>query len=141
MSDKKELKKVLKAQQFALDAAYTYENLLVFFEKDNTYRDPLMKISEQKEKLANVLEGISGKQLEAKHGDFRFLKIWRRIFGNSSMFKNMAGSETEQGDLLRNLAKTYPNLKPYAQENYIQASTLRRLQDRSKKRKKSRKKR
>ncbi len=140
MSTKKEKKLLENAQQYAVDAAYTYRNIAQLFGKDASYSEPLLKIAEQKDKVASMLEGLSGIQLEAKHSDYKFLKIWKRIFGNASLFKNMAGSENEQGDVLRKLAQVYPQLKPIAQEYYLQSSTLRRLEDRIKKSKKRRKK-
>ena len=62
-----------------------------------------------------------------------------KVFGKKRILKLMAGSETEQGDLLRTLSKEYPALKSIAQETYLQTNTLLRLRDQlihSKKRKK-----
>ena len=128
----KQKKLFQQTQKYAGSAQHTYTSLAKAFEKDVTFHDAFLKIAQQKEKTSG-LTTKSGKSESA------FVLVMMKVFGKKRILKLMAGSETEQGDLLRTLSKEYPALKSIAQETYLQTNTLLRLRDQlihSKKRKK-----
>lgn len=135
----KQKKLFQQAQKYAGSAQHTYTSLAKAFEKDVTFHDAFLKIAQQKEKALAVLEKTSGLTTKSGKSESTFVLVMMKVFGKKRILKLMAGSETEQGDVLRTLSKEFPALKSIAQETYLQTNSLLRLRDQlihSKKRKK-----
>ena len=133
--DKKHEKMLAKAQQYAANAVITYEGIAQMFDKDPSFSEPLLKAARSRQKTITALAVITKKEVTGTDADLKFLKRWS-ILGTRRLFLDMAGSEKEQGDVLRELAKDYPTLKTHAQDYYLQASALTRMADRLKHKKK-----
>lgn len=126
-----------KSLQFALDSVITYETAAERF-SDLTYSEPMRKTAKDKQRHAEVLQRLYPKTLKAGRGDAHFMRAWSCLFGKKSMLKNMAGAEKEQGDRLRVLAKEYPELRSLSKETYLHSTSMLRLRDRLKHKRKKR---
>lgn len=135
--DKKDLKHLKKAQQYAVDTQESYQALAEYFKDDPAWSEPLQKIADQKQKQARILASISGLKLTPDEKEKKFVLRAMKFARRKWLLKTMAASENEQGDILRHLAVHYPQLKSVSQEVYLQSASIMRLRDRYIKEKRS----
>lgn len=137
---KKDLKKLLKWQQFILDMGFAMNDLTKDMEGQRIYIEPLKKHSAEMYANARIVQKVTGQELQATDKEAKDGRKTIKYFSLRRLFSVMSGTIKEDARYHEIYLKTYPSLKPVIDSEKRIAESVKRLEERAKKQKQIQKK-
>ena len=133
--NKKDLKKLLKWQQFILDMAFAMQDLTKDMDGQRLYIEPLKKHSTEMYANAKILQKVTGQELEATDKEAKDGRSTLKFFSLRRLFSVMSGTIKEDARYHEVYLKNYPAIKPVIDSEKRFAESVKKLEERAKKQK------
>ena len=137
---KKDMKKLLKWQQFLLDMAFAMQDLTKDMDSQKIFIEPLKKHSAEMYANARIVQKVTGEELEATDKEAKDGRSTIKYFSLRRLFSVMSGTIKEDARFHEIYVKNYPAIKPVIDSEKRIAESVKKLEDIAKKQKKIHKK-
>ena len=136
----KDMKKLLKWQQFILDMAFAMQDLTKDMEGQKIFIEPMKKHSAEMYANAKTLQKVTGQELQATDKEARDGRKTIKYFSLRRLFSVMSGTIKEDARYHEIYVKNYPAIKTVIDSERRIAESVKRLEERAKKQKEIHKK-